>query len=171
MPEMKPTERVLPCLLDRLTDDEPRNRQEGRDRRVLNLPKYRQAVLRDIGWLLNTSAHGERDGLGEFEGVMDSVVNFGTRDVTGLSASAIGVEDLEKSMVEALRRFEPRVSGKSLAVRVTADPGEMSGRAVRFEISGELWAQPIPEALFIKTEMDLETGECKLDQPGKSAVR
>ena len=26
-------------------------------------------------------------------------------------------------------------------------------------IEGEMWAQPVPERLFLKTDIDLETGE------------
>ncbi len=45
---------------------------------------------------------------------------------------------------------------------MAVDPEEMSNRSIRFEIRGDLWTQPIPESLFIKTELDLETGKCKL---------
>jgi type VI secretion system protein ImpF len=31
---------------------------------------------------------------------------------------------------------------------------------VSFEISGDLWAAPLPERFFIKTDIDLETGKC-----------
>ena len=47
---------------------------------------------------------------------------------------------------------------------LTADPLEMSNRSIRFEIRGDLWTQPIPESLFIKTEIDLETGQCELNR-------
>jgi type VI secretion system protein ImpF len=34
----------------------------------------------------------------------------------------------------------------------------MNHNALVFEIQGELWAQPVPLELFLKTEIDLETG-------------
>jgi type VI secretion system protein ImpF len=35
-------------------------------------------------------------------------------------------------------------------------------RSISFEIEAELWAQPLPDHLFVKTEVDLETGHYKL---------
>jgi type VI secretion system protein ImpF len=35
----------------------------------------------------------------------------------------------------------------------------MNHNALIFEIHGELWAQPVPLELFLKTEIDLETGD------------
>ena len=54
MAELSPKERLQPSLLDRLTDDEPDEQEESRDRRVLSMSQLRQSVLRDVGWLLNT---------------------------------------------------------------------------------------------------------------------
>jgi type VI secretion system protein ImpF len=35
----------------------------------------------------------------------------------------------------------------------------MSNRALSFEIEGQLWAQPLPLHLFVRTEIDLESGD------------
>jgi type VI secretion system protein ImpF len=35
----------------------------------------------------------------------------------------------------------------------------MSRNAVTFKIEGELWSHPAPMALFLKTELDLESGD------------
>jgi type VI secretion system protein ImpF len=42
-----------------------------------------------------------------------------------------------------------------------ADTEQMTGNAVSFEINGELFAQPAPESFYVKTEVDLETGQWK----------
>jgi len=39
-------------------------------------------------------------------------------------------------------------------------------RALSFEIEGEMWAQPLPDHLFVKTEVDLETGRHSLRGEG-----
>ena len=49
------------------------------------------------------------------------------------------------------------VPGLSLAVTASVDRHMIS-----FEIHGDLWANPVPEQLFIKTKIDLETGQCSL---------
>ncbi len=159
MTELTPSEKLQPCLLDRLTDDEPNRAQESRNQRVMSMRRYRQAVLRDLAWLLNTCAHIEQDGLDEFEEVPSSVLNFGVQDITGMTASSLGVEEMRYQLMEALRRFEPRILSNTISIDMVVDPEAMSNRSIRFEIRGDLWAQPIPESLFIKTEMDLETGE------------
>ncbi len=61
MAELTPMERLQPCLLDRLTDDEPEVKQESRDRRITSLRKYKQAVLSDLAMLLNTKANPIED--------------------------------------------------------------------------------------------------------------
>jgi type VI secretion system protein ImpF len=164
MAELTPSERLQPCLLDRLTDDDPTKQQESRNQRVMSAQKYRQAVLRDLAWLLNTYANDERDGLDEFEEVPSSVLNFGVQNVAGVTASSLSVDDMRYRLTEALRRFEPRIIPDTISIVMTADQEEMSNRSIRFEIRGNLWTQPIPESLFIKTELDLETGKCKLNR-------
>ena len=58
MADLTPLERLQPCLLDRLTDDEPKNSEESRTQRVVSLSRYKKGVLRDMEWLLNSSACG-----------------------------------------------------------------------------------------------------------------
>ena len=162
MADLTPSERLQPCLLDRLTDDEPGTQQESREQRVMSPRKYRQAVLRDLTWLLNANAHIEEDGLEEFDQVPGSILNYGTRDVTGLGVHDSRAADIERQLREAIGRFEPRIDPQSLSIKALVEALALSHRAVRFEIRGALWAQPVPESLYIKTEMDLETGECNL---------
>ncbi len=162
MAELTPTERLQPCLLDRLTDDEPQTQQEGRDRRVVSLRRYRAAVLRDVAWLLNCSARFGAEELAEFPEVQRSVLNFGTRDLCGVTVSGADLVELERELLRAIRCFEPRILPGSLSVKLAVgSAGEHN--AVAFTVAGHLWAQPIPEELYIKTEFDLETGQCELE--------
>jgi type VI secretion system protein ImpF len=39
----------------------------------------------------------------------------------------------------------------------------MSNNTLSFEITGDLWAQPLPLQLFLKTEVDIENGTVKLN--------
>ncbi len=168
MAELTPRERLQPCLLDRLTDDEPDQQKESRDARVIPLQRYRRAVLRDMAWLLNTDCHTETEELAEFEQAALSVLNYGVRDVCGLSISGFNIEELERKMQLALRTFEPRILPGSLSVKALVDPHQMNQSALSFEIKGELWAQRATEALYIKTEVDLETGRWELAGGGST---
>lgn len=158
MPELTPKERLQPSLLDRLTDEEPGKQVESRDKRVLTLQKLRAAVLRDVTWLLNTCNLETTDPLGEYPLVKHSVLNFGMHDLTGQTASGLDVGELERALRQAIMDFEPRLVRSSLKVRAVVDPARMSHNALTFEIEGELWAQPLPIRLFLRTELDLESG-------------
>lgn len=158
MAELLPQERLQPSLLDRLTDHAPGASEESREQRVLNLTQLRAGVLRDIGWLLNTvylQASQDLEGYGE---VASSCVNFGIPDLAGSAAAGRSVEVLERAVRKALLDFEPRILAKTLRVSIRIQPEEMSRHALTFIIEGELWARPIPLSLYLKTEVDLETG-------------
>ena len=150
MAELTPTERLQPCLLDRLTDEHPESRQESRDQRIISMRRYRRAVLRDLEWLLNTGAKSTTEDLKEF----------------GMTASGLRPEELEKQLLEAVRTFESRILPASLSIRVVAGFGRMDRNAISFEITGDLWALPTPDPLYVRTEVDLETGQFEVkDRP------
>ena len=163
MAEMTQRERRQPCLLDRLTDDDPQNPQESRDKRVIGNQQFRRAVLRDLGWLLNTASRMEDDEIAEFPEAARSVLNYGVPDMCGLTTSTVDPNRVERQVRQAIERYEPRILPRSLKVKAVADPEEMGPNAVSFNITGELWAQPMPEHLYVKTDVDLETGQCKVE--------
>ena len=66
MAELTPIEKLQPCLLDRLTDDEPGNQKESRLQRVVSPQKYRAGVLRDVEWLFNSRAYPRLEGMESF---------------------------------------------------------------------------------------------------------
>jgi type VI secretion system protein ImpF len=151
-------ERIQPCLLDRLTDENPEAVKESRNERVISVKRYREGVLRDLIWLLNAKAHADQDGLDEFPEAARSVLNFGTRDLCGLISSSLDLGTLEQEISEALRRLEPRINPGSLAVTAVSGSQKFAN-GIAIEIRGDLWAYPVPEQLFIRTEIDLDTGK------------
>jgi type VI secretion system protein ImpF len=164
MAELTPSEKLQPCLLDRLTDDDPKKKMESRTQRVMSLQRYREAVMRDLSWLLNTHADLKQSGFDRFEEIPSSVLNFGIQNVAGMTAASLRVDDMRFQLTEAVQRFEPRIIPETISIVIAANPDEMSqSRSLGFEIRGVLWNQPIPESLFIKTELDLETGKSRLN--------
>ncbi len=164
MAELTPTERLQPCLLDRLTDDEPTKSAESRDRRVFTTRQLREAVLRDLSWLLNTAQRLGPDERDEAPEVYGSVLNYGVPDLTGVTTGGLDIGGLEKALIRAIRAFEPRIMPGTLRIVASVNEGEMSGNALVFEVRGDLWAQPIPEPLYMKTEVDLETGQYVVEE-------
>ncbi|HEV2319447.1 MAG TPA: GPW/gp25 family protein [Verrucomicrobiae bacterium] len=164
MAEPTPFERLQPCLLDRLTDDEPAKTEESRNQRVISQARYKRGVLRDLEWLFNASAHLPEEGvrqfrLSDYPEAHRSVINFGTRQLCGMLAP--NMDELERELAEAVRLFEPRIINHTLTVKATVER-----HLVTIEMFGELWANPVPEKLFIKTSIDLETGQCSLGDGG-----
>jgi type VI secretion system protein ImpF len=162
MPEATPYERLQPCLLDRLTDEDPRSKTESRAHRVVTLRQYRDAVGRDLSWLFNSCARPDDDPIYEHPEVARSVLNYGIPDLCGLTTGAIEPAELERRVRQAILAFEPRILRNTLSVRVIVDDDQTSRNAMALEIAGELWAQPASESLYIRTEVDLETGSWAL---------
>ena len=156
MPELSVVEKLQPCLLDRLTDDEPNKAQESRAQRVISIQRYRQGVLRDLEWLFGASAHLSHEGncpfsLEDYPEAYRSVINFGTRHLFGLTM--LSMRDLERQITQALYTFEPRIMSNTLKVS-----SRIAGNMVALDVEGDLWANPLPEHLHIKTVVDIEGG-------------
>ena len=167
MAELGFQERLQPSLLDRLTDDDPESKVEPRERRVLTLRALRQCVLRDLGWLLNARGLSAGQDISDYPLVEETVLNFGLPDLAGKTTSGLDLAEVERLMAQAIKDFEPRILRNSVRVRATAS-GDATGQqnTLVFEIEGDLWAQPLPERLFLKTELDLEVGEVRVSELG-----
>jgi type VI secretion system protein ImpF len=159
MAELTQKERLQPSLLDRLTDDSPTELNESRDARVLSLKKLRECVLRDLTWLLNTESFESVEKLDSLPAVKNSVLNYGIPTIAGLTASGIELGKLERHVKNAIVAFEPRLLKDQLTVQALLSEEEMSRNTLVFEINGELWAQPVPLRMQLRTELDLETGK------------
>ena len=162
MAELTQQERLQPCLLDRITDDAPDKVQESRDQRVVSLRRLREGVLRDLGWLLNATNMESLEDLTDHPQVAQSVLNYGMPGIAGSLASGIDVVEFERKIYQAIVNFEPRILRDTLKVRLAVAVDQMSHNAMTFEIEGQLWAQPVPQRIYLKTEIDLELGEVKL---------
>lgn len=158
MAELTPKERLQPSLLDRLTDDAPGETKEAREARVLSARQLRRSVLRDLGWLFNTGNLGAEGDLDRYPLVRQSVLNYGLPELSGRSVVSMTPKALEGIIRQAILDFEPRILRESLRVRAVILPDQMNRNAIGFEIHGVLWGQPVPTQLFLRSEIDLETG-------------
>jgi type VI secretion system protein ImpF len=164
MAELTTQERLQPSLLDRLTDEEPGKREESREKRVISATRLRDCVARDISWLLNCVNLGTGVELDDYPEVARSVLNFGIPDLTGMALAGVDASVLQRQLREALIAFEPRLTGSTLRVAVNADGKRMDQQSLVFNIESEMWAQPIPLNLYLKTEVDLETGRFNVSE-------
>lgn len=164
MAELTTQERLQPSLLDRLTDDEPGKTEESRDKRVISATRLRECVTRDLSWLLNCVNLETSVDLDSYPEVARSVLNFGIPDLTGTALSGIDADALQRRIRDAILAFEPRLTGSSLRVTVQANNQRMDRQSLRFDIESEMWAQPLPLNLYLKTEVDLETGKLAVSE-------
>lgn len=157
MSGLKGRERLQPSLLDRLTDHAPAQKRDGPDQQVLNMAQLRQAVLRDLTALLNTSNLGSLQELSDFPLAARSTLNFGMPGFAGMMDSPSRLVALERAIAEAVETFEPRIRPQTLRVRLGGSRDDATGTSVVFEIQGELWGQPAPVQLFLETLIEVET--------------
>jgi len=139
-----------------------RRSSESREERFLSMQRLKESVLRDLNWLLNTGNLenlSDAAAISDYPEVLRSVVNYGIPDITGMFARGASVALLERVMTDAIRRFEPRILAHSLAVRAVLDSEQMNRRTLSFLIEGQLWGQPLPEQLYLETELDLGSGQ------------
>ncbi|MGL4231655.1 MAG: type VI secretion system baseplate subunit TssE [Casimicrobium sp.] len=152
-------DRLLPALLDRLIDDEPAKRTEAEYSRSMNRGAYRQSVLRDMRWLFNAvNAEAEIDFEG-FPQAQNSTINFGLPGVAGQRFSELDWIKIENMMRDAVVRFEPRVLPDSVEVKaITSADTTGHHNLLAFEIRGQLWSEPYPLDLLLRSQIDLESG-------------
>jgi type VI secretion system protein ImpF len=148
-------------LLDRLTDEEPDRVQESPDKRILSSQRLRESVRRDLAWLLNTANLGSVQDLSEYPEVERSTLNFGIPDLTGKTASSVDAAALVRLIRRAILEFEPRLLRQSVKVEVLRSESHDTN-AVCFGIQADLWSQPLPLRLYLRTELNLEDGEARV---------
>jgi type VI secretion system protein ImpF len=169
--QLTPQERLQPALLDRLTDEEPHNHQEPRERRVFSKNRLRQAVLRDLAFLFNATRLERSTEMAHLPYARRSVINFGLPALSGQSATSLDVADLEHNLKQAILDFEPRILAETLEVKAMVDLDELDHHnVIGIEIRGQLWAQPIPLELLVRTAIDLETGKVEISDLAPARV-
>jgi type VI secretion system protein ImpF len=163
MPDLDP-DRLQPCLFDRLTDENPESRLDSKSSRLIPIQRYRDGVLRDLRWLMNAKCHTDFEEIQEFGEARRSVLNFGMRDIAGQISSSLDPGKIEHQIKQAILEFEPRILPETLSVRAhgESERGRHDPNVLAIEIKGELWASPLPEQLYLKTQIDLDTGQCLL---------
>jgi type VI secretion system protein ImpF len=163
MVEVGARDALQPALLDRLTDHDPTRKVEGRDERVLSRAQLRASVLRDLSWLFNSTNLAGTVDLTAHPLAAQSTLNYGLTPLAGNPVASLDLHEVEQILKEAILRFEPRILPGSVSVRgIAAEDPTGHHNVISFEITGELWSQPYPVELLIKTDMDLESGEIRI---------
>jgi type VI secretion system lysozyme-like protein len=159
MPPASSSPRLLPSILDRLTDAESMGGQlAGYDHRQMF-----DAVRADLEDLLNTR-QTLLDVPDEFVETRRSVATYGLPDLTRYGGSSSDAETLARVIADVVVRNEPRL--KNVRVKITTGGGYLS-RSVRFHIDAQLNMDPAPTIGF-ETVLELTTGHATVTprEPG-----
>ena len=125
---------------------------------TVNEAQLREQVRRDLSWLFNTTQLAAGTDLEPYPEVQRSILNYGIMDLTGHVLSSLEPERLEKSVRAALLTFEPRLLSDSLEILVEIGKNPFGAAALVVEIHTDLYCEPLPLALHVRTEIDVETG-------------
>jgi type VI secretion system protein ImpF len=163
-------------LLERVVQLEQQRVFELRQHHVISVERLRECVLRDLSWLFNTTSlecgetledtPGTADypRLDDFPAAAASVINFGIPALAGKLGSGLDLEVLEREVLEAIHNFEPRLRRDSVRVRAALEAERMEQNTLTFEIEAELWGEPLPLRLLLRTIIDLEDGSATVSE-------
>ena len=160
-------DRINPSLLDRLTDEGPGAGGRGASTTVSEL---RKSVLRDLTWLFNTTQILNGEESEAWPQVRNSIVNYGLPALAGTHASSVDVARLERALRQAIVDFEPRILPDSVSVKAQLEHESLDHHnVISLHIAGLLWAQPVPIELLLRTQLDLESGQSRVEEtiPGR----
>jgi type VI secretion system protein ImpF len=125
---------------------------------LFSLEDIKACVIRDLELLLNTSQYYPQVDLDGYPLVASSVLNYGMPDLTGRVVSNLDPVQLERLFRQVIINFEPRIIPRTLNVKVIADKNTYSNNALSFEIEGNVWAEPEPLYLRLRTDIELDNG-------------
>jgi len=98
------------------------------------------------------------------------VLNFGLPPLAGQRVSRLDVHELEATLAQAIRAFEPRILPDTLSVHALETGSVLdTHNMIEFEIRGHLWAQPVPLEILLRTRLDLEAGQVEVRDAAPSA--
>jgi len=141
MPRVESEFDLRPSILDRLIDREPRVSSEPAPERSQHLATIKEAVKRDLEWLLN-SRRLVADRPAELSHLSQSLLTFGMPDLGSSTLNNAHDQDRVRREVEqSIARFDPRLS----QVRVTLVESRDVDRTLRFRIDAILQVEPSPE--------------------------
>jgi type VI secretion system protein ImpF len=154
---------VTLSVFDRLIDREPRNTREVPQTRGQSVRLLKEAVRRDLEWLLNTRLVAVLPEARLHE-VNRSMFVYGLPDFSAYSLSNPDDQNrLIRHLQTAIKLFEPRLS------KVRVVPLEVAGantRILRFRIDALLLMDPAPEHISFDTTLQLTSGEYEVANAG-----
>lgn len=156
-------ERINLSLLDRLIDNDPRTSIEAPLTHGQTVRIHKDAVRRDLEWLLNTRRNPDQlpESLRELN---RSLYIYGLPDFTAYSmANPKDQKKLIAHLQTTIKLFEPRLGRPRL---ILVPQKEEKSRMLRFRIEAMLLMDPAPEQVSFDTILQLTSGEYEVKDAG-----
>lgn len=133
------------------------------NRLAIGVEELRDAVRRDLEWLLNTRRSLDEE-IASLEEVQTSHLGFGLPDLSVYSrSSARDSRTLRNLIRDAVIRFEPRLEASSVRVDFVEND-DIDDFAMRFRIRGMLQVDPISEPVTFDTAVDPSNGTMSIEE-------
>jgi type VI secretion system protein ImpF len=140
-------------VLDRLSGSHGAKSAYG----SVSLRDLKQAVARDLEWLLNTRVWWPGD-FGALPESQRSILTFGIPDLTVYSwASSEDRKEICDKIEQAIKTFEPRLLPRTVKVGLVETAGIDDFR-VRLRIDAVLHVEPYTEPVSFDTDIEIDTG-------------
>jgi type VI secretion system protein ImpF len=147
--------RITPSVLDRLIDHEPKLSREAPVSRLQSLNELKQAVKRDLEWLLNA-----RQIVGgippELKELSRSLAAYGLPDFSAVSVkSPTDQLWMQRALEITISAFEPRLENVTVSLSQVRD----LDHKLRFRIDARIKVEPTPEPVTFDTMLQSSTNQ------------
>lgn len=137
-------------------------------RRSLSDAALKNLLAEDLAHLLNTTRM-ESDSaelLDGLDNVKKSILNYGLPDLSSRTVDEKRkIAMIRDEIIETLSRYEPRLLERT--IKVERDEANEDDLSIRFIVHSDMRADPMPTSVEFITEVELQTGEIKIDRaPG-----
>ena len=155
MPSAEDKTGVTISVLDRLIDYEPGVSREVDLSRPKSLRQLKDAVRRDLEWLLNTRQQAGLAAL-DLKEIKQSVAAYGLPEFADLSPNrSDDQKQMRREIEETIRFFEPRLE----AVVVSFQLPYSNERLMHFRIDAHLKIDPEPQPITFDTVVQAGNGQ------------
>ena len=141
-------------VIDRLTGRNGADTEFG----SVSFKNVRQALARDLNWLLNTRVWLP-DDVEALEEVRSSILAYGLPDLTVFAwQSETDRADICRIIEDAIKTFEPRLLPHTVHVSLVEDEDEEHSLQHRIRIEGVLHQDPYIEPISFDAEIEKDSG-------------
>ena len=118
-------------------------------------------VQADLGALMNTIQLGAAIDLTDVPHVQRSILNYGFRDLSDITARDLNSSSVVASIRQSLLDHEPRIVPETLEVQVADGTGNTQHR-LEISVTAELMSDPVDVPVAFEAEVDLGAGKLRM---------